>query len=247
MARRLACLPWLLAAGVVHALPALGLLFAPRPAAARRAAPIEVTLAPAAPAPTPAPEVQPEPSPAPAPPAAPTRRARRAAPKPAPAGPPAPAPRRVVGLSLGATVQGGGGPAFAVGNTLEGRTAAVAEAPVREAAPPQPAPAPSLNRRARAAPGSEVTLTRPRRLRRVEPTYPDELRALGVEADVMVQVELTDRGEVKAARILRPAAQGAFNQAALAAAWQERFAPAARDGVPIEYTLSFTYRFRASE
>ena len=37
------------------------------------------------------------------------------------------------------------------------------------------------------------------------------------------------------------------HQAALAAAWQERFSPAARDGVPIEYTLSFTYRFRASE
>lgn len=248
---KLACTGWLLAAGAVHALPVVALVVSPRPAEARRAVPIEVTFAPE---PPPVGEAEPKRTPAPEPPAAPERapaprpRAPRARPAPAPApAAPAPAPRRVVGLSLGATVEGDG-PAFAVGNTLEGRTARVAATPSAAPAPPPAAPAaPSLNRRAQQDPEAEVALVRPQRLAALKPRYPDALRAQGAEADVVVQVELTTTGAVRAARISRPAPEPDFNAAALAAAWQERFSPATRDGVPIEYTLTFTYRFRASD
>lgn len=247
-------LGWLVLAAGLHVLPALALLGQPRPAQARRATRVEVRFREPESEPTPTPEVAPKPEPA----KRPVKRVRQPAKRKAAAkAPPAKAPpamaqapsappRRVVGLSLGSTVKGAG-PAFAVGNALDGETDRTAKAPVAAARPV--AAAPSLNRRAKVAPvaTSGADIERPRRTARVEPEYPEALRSQGLEADVVVQLELTATGSVRRARVLRGAADPAFDRAALEAARRESFSPARRDGVPIPYTLSFTYRFRASD
>ena len=141
-------------------------------------------------------------------------------------------PPRVVGLSMASTVKGAG-PTFVVGHTLEGVTDKVG---VRLQKPR------TVKKEQRAAP---LGLTRPKRLKRVEPLYPEELR--GIEAEVMVQVRLTKTGSVRMVRIIRPSTYEAFNQAAIDAAQREKFSPAISAGEPIEYTIRFTYRFRTRE
>src|SRR5262245_21137481 len=133
----------LLSLGTHAGLLTLGLLrrtpASSRPAAAQ---PVVVTVRPA-----PAPVAAAAPA---LPPREPPRRAvrpARPAPPPPALAPPAPAPpaqpARVVGISLESTVEGGEA-AFAVGNTLDGATAARAHAPV----PPAPAPPAPANRAA---------------------------------------------------------------------------------------------------
>lgn len=148
-----------------------------------------------------------------------------------------PAPRRIVGLSMGSTVQTGPGGAYVTGQTLDGQTE-VGARPARTDETPR-----RNHRRVRSVPRGP-NVVRPKRLHTVEPEYPDELRSLGLEAEVVVQLKLTASGEVSGVRILRPASHPAFNESALRAARMESFSPARRDGTPIEYTLSFTYRFR---
>lgn len=166
------------------------------------------------------------------------------------------APMRVVGISLEATVEGGGGPAFAVGDTRLGQTSTQAATP-RKAAP-KTAPAPvartaataaesAPNRVASRIPSAKAQYVLPKRRRPQNPSYPPELRAQGLEADVVVMVSLDEKGEVTNVQIITPSPYPAFNQAALAAAKAEEFEPALRDGVPIPYTLSYKYRFRIED
>ncbi len=198
----------------------------------------------------------PEPEKAPAPKAEP----KRAPPPPDPIDlpkkppePPKPEARRIVGLSLESTVEGGGGgPSFAVGNTRMGTTEHVA-ADAKEAKPlpkeaPTPAPPPPVNRAATRIPSGPggPTLVKPHRKKPVPPVYPQELRAQGIETDVVVEVTIDEAGKVKSARVLAPSPYAAFNDAALASARAEEFEPALKDGKPIEFTLTFTVRFRLS-
>ncbi|HVY38066.1 MAG TPA: energy transducer TonB, partial [Polyangia bacterium] len=150
-----------------------------------------------------------------------------------------PAPVKVVGLSLESTSEAGPGPAFAVGETLGGSTAATAAAP--RAAPERPA---GPNRVAAGAPRPGSVLTPPRRLNEVKPHYPDARRAAGVEADVLLVVSLDAAGRVLSVTVGRSSGDDAFDESARAAARQERFSPALRDGVPVPTTFTFTTRFR---
>ncbi len=160
-----------------------------------------------------------------------------------------PPPR--VGLSLESTVGEGDGPAFAVGDTRLGSTAETAPDP--NAKPPEKKPEPDKkpepvqrNRKSQNIPagGAGDELVKPKRSQRVEPDYPPELRAQGIEANVVVQVQIDATGVVTKVDIIAPAPQAAFNEAARAAALREQFAPATRGGKAIPFTLSFTYRFR---
>jgi len=212
---------------------------------------------------------RPEPEPEPPPPDEPDEEASQpepAAPRAAPAQPePEPeevpqevsksAPMRVVGISLEATVEGGGGPAFAVGQTRMGQTAkraakaqkAVAPKVAEVKAAPTARKRGSLNRAATRIPTAKVKRTLPkRRLPRVPP-YPAELKSQGIEANVTVMVELDASGKVTSVKIITPSPYPAFNQAARAAALAEEWEPALRDGVPIPYTLSYTYRFQLED
>lgn len=172
------------------------------------------------------------------------------APEPPKEAPKAPPPR-IVGLSLESTGEGGDGPAFAVGNTRQGETAKVAEAPRPTAlgvplAPPTPEPAakPTGNKVASRLPVAGVSYAPPKRKQPKEPDYPPELRAQGLEENVPVMVSLDAEGKVTNVKILKPSQYPAFNEAAEKAARMEEYEPATRDGVAIPYTLSYTYRFR---
>ena len=166
--------------------------------------------------------------PAPAPKSvAPKRKVVEAAPhNEAPAAPDQPPAPPVLGISFGSTVATGSGPALAVGSARGGSHATSAPAP---AAP---------------ASGEGVNVVRPARSIVIEPPYPAELRAQGIEADVTVRLKVGPDGSVLDASVVKAAAEQAFNVSALATARRERFTPGTRDGVPVPFVITFTYRFR---
>ncbi|HSS37169.1 MAG TPA: energy transducer TonB, partial [Polyangia bacterium] len=131
---------------------------------------------------------------------------------------------------------------FAVGDTLGGTTASTAAAP--RTAPPAPEPPAGPNRVARGTPRPGSVLTPPHRLNEVKPRYPDARRAAGIEADVLLVVSLDATGRVLSVTVGRSSGDDAFDESARAAARQERFSPALRDGVPVPTTFTFTTRFR---
>jgi protein TonB len=237
-------------AHVALLIPAWGSAAAPPPP--RR---VEIAVTRVAPEPAPEPAAEPEPAPesAPAPAPAPAPESAPApAPAPAPAEPATPPPP-VVGISLESTVSAGPGPAFAAGNTRAGATERQArdpgDIPTAPPAPPAPEPAPA-NRAATRIPGggaASAELVKPERLRELEPEYPEALKAQGIEDSVTVAVKLDASGRVAGVEIVAPAAHEPFNRAALATARRERFRPARRGGRAIDYTLTFTYRFRLSD
>ncbi len=199
-------------------------------------------------------KVEPEPVKEPEPPK-PIEKPFRTPPKVAQAEPPPPPtpvpkgpPPRVVGLSLESTTEGGEGPSFAVGNTRVGQTAATAVAPSEIGPDPglQTAPA-ETNKAAARIPVAGVKYSLPKRKQPSKPPYPETLKSQGIEADVTVMVNLDVAGKVVAVKIIKEAPYPEFNEAARKAAGAEEFDPATRDGVPIAYTLSFTYRFRLED
>jgi len=163
-------------------------------------------------------------------------------------------PIRVVGLSLDSTGAEGNGPAFAVGNTRMGDTDRKAVAP--EAVPPPSSEAPRVaapsgpaatNQIATRIPVAGVKYAPPRRKNPRKPPYPSTLKSQGLEADVMVMVTLDATGKVRSARVIKESPYPEFNEAARKAALEEEFEPATRDGAPIPYSLSYTYRFRLED
>lgn len=211
----------------------------------------------AEPPPQPEPEPEPEAKPAPKPQPKPKRRPKRR-PKPEPEAVPPPADpidappepkknkkvRRIVGLSLGSTVKGGGGPSFAVGNTRMGRTGHTAEDPkAAKKLAPEAAPTTKQNRVATRIPTKQKTI-KPKILKRAVPSYPAQLKAQGVEAQLTVAVIVGANGKVKKAWVVKSSGYPAFDAAALAAARKTRWAPAKRGGKAVDYQLSFQTRFR---
>ena len=63
--------------------------------------------------------------------------------------------------------------------------------------------------------------------------------------NLLVNIDAT--GRVTSVKVLRPSPYPEFNEAARREALAEQFDPATRDGVPIPYTLSFTYHFRLKD
>jgi protein TonB len=174
-------------------------------------------------------------------------------PEPPPEDPARPkAPPRVVGLDLDSTVVGGDGPTYATGDTRAGRTAERASAPRRaEPAPPprrpsEPTP-PGANKAATRLPTAGAKYVLPKRKRPARPVYPEMLKSQGIEANVTVIVSLDAEGKVTSVKIAKGSEYPEFDEAARQAALAEEFSPATRDGAPIAYTLSFTYRFRLDD
>lgn len=163
-----------------------------------------------------------------------------------------PVQRRVVGLSLESTVQGEG-PAFATGTSRMGRTQKSAEDPKRAAeapsggAPPVASTTPAAQREATRIPTRDVQFEKPKRMRRNEPAYPPTLKAQGIEGDVMLSVSIDASGQVTSVSIVQSSGQAAFDRAAQQAAKEERFSPALRDGRPVAFTLTYSYRFRIED
>lgn len=206
----------------------------------------EPKVEPEKPEPKPEPELEaapkPKPKPKPKPAAEPPPEPKVEPTKPAP-------PSKIVGLNLGSTVPGGSGPSFATGDDLMGATESVARDPriKTDTSKDTPVEKATPNRTATRIPQEGVKLVKPTRRSRVKPVYPPELRAQGIEGNVVVQVRLGPTGQVLDVEIVSPSPYAEMNTQALAAARRESFSPATRDGVPIEFTLSYTIRFRLSE
>jgi protein TonB len=217
--------------------------------------------------PPPPPPVVEEPPPKPAPvvpefeavtpppkkPAAPTKEPPKVQDSPKPATEPDPAPRRIVGLSLESTVEGNG-PSFATGTSRLGQTDSRAVDPTQAqrapAAAPTPAAGPQSGAGQRAAshiPTRDTEFEKPKRLKPNRPEFPAALKAQGVEGDVTVRVDIAASGVVTSVTIVRSSGYPAFDEAAKRAAASERFAPAIRDGNPVPFSLSYSYRFRIED
>jgi protein TonB len=171
------------------------------------------------------------------------------APPPPPAEAPKGPPPRVVGLSLESTSEGGGGPAFAVGQTRMGQTAERAEEPKplpQAEAPPVPSPE-KTNRVASRIPVDGVTILPPKRKQNREPPYPEALKAQSIEADVSVMVVVGTDGKVTKVTVLKGSPYAEFNEIAKQFALDEEYEPATRDGVPFPYPLSYLIRFRLKD
>ncbi len=76
----------------------------------------------------------------------------------------------------------------------------------------------------------------------VEPEYPDTLRLLGVQGEVVVAITVDTTGAAIATSIHRGAV-AALDSLAIAAARRTRWLPAAIDGVPAVATMALPYRF----
>lgn len=209
----------------------------------------------------PEPKAEPEPKPDKPPPPPPKRKLVEVAeppPSELPATPeptPQPQRRRIVGLSLESTVSGGSGPSFATGTSRMGRTERRAEDPKVAAKPPAgpqqrtaTAPQPVYQQRAAARiPTRDAVFVKPKRAKPSKPPYPEQLKAQGIEGQVLVRVDIAPAGHVTNVTILSGSGHAAFDEAARKAALSETFVPATRDGKPVAFTLSYHYRFRMED
>lgn len=90
---------------------------------------------------------------------------------------------------------------------------------------------------------TDPKLTKPPTLQGfIEAAYPEEARATGLEARVLLEVDISVTGEVTRAVVTVPAGHG-FDEAALAAVQQFHFTPAEVDGKPSPVRISYAYDF----
>jgi protein TonB len=77
----------------------------------------------------------------------------------------------------------------------------------------------------------------------IEPVYPAELRALGIEGEVRARVGVLADGTVGRAELVA-SSHAAFTEAARAALRRARFHPALRGGRPVASWVELRLRFR---
>jgi TonB family protein len=86
----------------------------------------------------------------------------------------------------------------------------------------------------------------PKQIKFVEAEYPKEAAAKGIEAEVVLLLDINAEGKVDQVGIAQPADPPGmgFDEAALAAAQQFEFEPAEMDGKKIAVQLSYRYKFK---
>ena len=82
----------------------------------------------------------------------------------------------------------------------------------------------------------------PELLEYVQAPYPEAAKEAGVEGTVRLLIEIDAEGEVTYIEVLQPAGSG-FDEAAVAAAWQFYFKPAADEDGPTPVAIEFDYGF----
>jgi TonB family protein len=82
----------------------------------------------------------------------------------------------------------------------------------------------------------------PRLLREVKATYSDEARRANIIGDVLMEVVIRADGTVGSARVTRGLGFG-LDERAIAAVRQWRFAPARRQGVPVDVLVEVAMEF----
>ena len=87
----------------------------------------------------------------------------------------------------------------------------------------------------------------PRRKRAPEPTYPATLKSRSQEGEVELEVKVGPDGSVMDVKVVRPATEVAFNDAAVESARMSTYEPARLGASTVEYAIRFTVRFRLRE
>jgi TonB family protein len=88
---------------------------------------------------------------------------------------------------------------------------------------------------------------RPPKLKKfVEAVYPEDKRAAGTGAKVVLSIEVEDTGRVGNVEVVVPAGPD-FDVAAVAAARQFEFEPATMDGAPVPVKIQYAYKFVVKE
>ncbi len=85
----------------------------------------------------------------------------------------------------------------------------------------------------------------PKQTKFVEAEYPKEAFEKGIEAEVILLLDISDKGKVESVGIAQPADPPGmgFDEAALAAAQDWEFEPAELDGKPLAVQITYRYRF----
>lgn len=137
-----------------------------------------------------------------------------------------PGPGSTSGPSTASTGEGNRQPATSGGS--------VPPTVTQKAPPPAPAPPPP----------KPAQIVPPRLIRNPEPRYPPLAKRVNAHATVEVRVRVDARGNVVQAERIGEKARFGFDQAALEAAREARFAPGTRDGVPVPmwYTLKIQFK-----
>ncbi len=241
---------WFASAGtslVIFVILGIGLVILARQTSAKSTQEQSIDVAFHAP---PEPEKKPPPPPPPPPPpkvAAKVKRPGAAAPPPPTAIPDAPPEEAEPTERIDATALqaefGDGGEDAAAAAAARARAAADAAAAAAAAAAEEAA-----RRRAEAStpdPVFEVDpdATPPKALAsNTMPAYPEQARHKGIEAEVILKIQISARGEVVAAKVVRGAEP--FASAALAAVKTWRYSPATLDGRPIVFVRLVKIPFR---
>ncbi|MFL6247823.1 MAG: energy transducer TonB [Thermoanaerobaculia bacterium] len=103
-------------------------------------------------------------------------------------------------------------------------------------------PDPSLAGRGRWA-RIEAPIQPPVVVNRVEPQYPESYRRAGVNGLVILEVAISDKGDVENVGVLKSVAPG-LDMAAVAAVRQWKFRPATKDGKPVPVLFNLTINFK---
>lgn len=115
-----------------------------------------------------------------------------------------------------------------------------AQAPAPTPAPgPTPGPVP-------APPPDPNAIVPPQLLEQVEAVYPSEAAAQGLEATVRLELTLSATGEITDVKVQTPVGNG-FDEAAVAAVRQFKFAPATKAGKPIAIRIVYEYSFKLEQ
>jgi TonB family protein len=107
--------------------------------------------------------------------------------------------------------------------------------------PPDPVPASHLEPSKWQRVGKGVKA--PVATNRIEPVYPEEYRRMRISGIVILELELSETGEVGAIRLLKSLAPD-LDMAGFDAVRQWKFQPATRDGKPVPVLFSLTINFR---
>ena len=172
--------------------------------------------------------------PPPPPPPAPRALQKRAAPPP-----PSPAltapvetPEKVVPEEAIEPSAPGGEPGGVEGGAPGGVVGAVVGGLPEEPAPPPPP--------VRVGAG----IREPKKLKNVDPVYPEIAARAMVQGNVVVELELSPQGRVTDARVL--SGNPLLSDAALAAVRQWIYTPTLKDGVPVRVIMTVTVHFKIS-
>jgi protein TonB len=82
--------------------------------------------------------------------------------------------------------------------------------------------------------------------KRVNPWYPEILKAAGIEGEVFLKVLISENGTVEKAEVSKSTHQ-AFSEAAIEAVKQWEFTPGMKDGKPIKSEVTIPFRFKLGD